>query len=176
MGHYVKVATGLNNVQLPDGQSYDAGDVVLLTDEQYEHIPAGNLDGNPLIDLGEDNVGANVISIPVDLAGLPAGAGDVVTEVPLQGHGRITQVVFVTTEPGVGVGATRALNLEIGAVNVTGGVVTVTEASTSALGEVTAGTAVTANNEFNDGDTLSVEVGAGTVFTGGAGVLLVTVE
>lgn len=175
MAHYVKVAVGLSNVTVGD-QTGDAGDVLLISDEDYASIPAANLDGNPLIDLGEDVSGATVISIPVSLADLPAGAGDVVTNVPLQGRGAITQVLFLTTVPGAGAAAARALNLEIGSTNLTGGVLSLTLAATDTVGEVVSGTAITGNNVFNDGDTLSVEVAAGTVFTGGEGVLLITAE
>lgn len=177
MGHYVKVANGLTNVSVGD-QTGDAGDILLIDDDDYANIPAANLDGDPLIDLGEDIQGANVVSIPVTLANIPAGAGDVVTNVPLQGHGKITQVVAVVTTVGAGAGATRAFNLEIGnpGTNVTGGVVTLTLAGTAAVGTVVAGTAITANNEFSDGDVVSLEVAGGTVFTGGEVVFLITVE
>jgi hypothetical protein len=179
MSHLVKVAAGYTggNVNVA-GKTAKAGDVLTLTDAEFASLPASSYDGDPLIDLGEDVVGANVLSIPITLANMPAGAGDVVTNVPLQAHGRITQVVFVVTAVGAGAGATRVLNLEIGTpgVNLTGGVLTLTLANTATVGAVVAGTAITAGNEFSDNDVLSVEVAAGTVFTGGEGVLLITIE
>ena len=175
MSHLVKIGgSGLTNVQVGD-QTGDTGDILTLTDEEYAAIPAANLDGNPLIDLGEERQGASVISIPITFAAMPAGAGDVVTNFVLEGSGDIVAVALLTTVVGAGAGATRALNLEIGTTNVTGGVVTATLAGTDTVGKVTNGTAITGNAHFNDGDTLSVEVAAGTVFTGGEGVLLITV-
>lgn len=177
MSHLVKIANGLTNVEV--GSQYgDAGDILTITDEEYASIAATSLDGNPLIDLGEDITSANVLSIPIDLTAIPAGAGDVVTNLPLQGHGKITQFVLVVTAPGAGAGATRAFNLEIGSpgTNVTGGVVTATLANTATEGAVIASTAITANNTFNDGDVLSIEVAGGTVFTGGRVAALITIE
>lgn len=176
MSHIVKVGgTGLTNVTVGK-HTGDTGDVFTITDEEFAAIPAANLDGNPLLDMGEDVAGATVLSFPVNLATIPAGAGDVVTNFTLQGHGRITQVVAVVNEVGAGAGATRAFNLEINTTNLTGGVVTLTLANTATVGAAIVGTAVAGANEFNDGDTLSIEVAAGTVFTGGRVAFLVTVE
>jgi hypothetical protein len=172
MGHYVKIAPGAAQVSLPDGGLYDAGDIVLLTDDQYADL---TVDGDPLIDMGEDRVGAQILSIPVTFAAVPAGAGDVVTNFTLEGSGTISAFALLVTTAGAGAGATRAFNLEIGTTNVTGGVITATLAGTATVGTVVNSTAITAANTFNDGDTLSIEVAAGTVFTGGEGVFLITV-
>jgi hypothetical protein len=174
MSHLVKVAPGLTNVQV-GSQTGDAGDILTLTDAEYASIAAGSLDGDPLIDLGEDNVGPTVLSFPIDLAQI-AGTGDVVTNYPLQGNGRITQVAFVVTVPVTTAAKAATLNLEIGSTNLTGGVVALTSANATPLGKVIVGTAVTANNTFSDGDTLSIESAAVTAFVEGRGVLLVTVE
>lgn len=175
MGHLIKIGgSGLTNVQV-GSQSGDTGDILNISDEDYAKISATALDGDPLIDLGEEREGASVITIPANLATIPAGAGDVVTNLPLEGEGTIVSVAFVATEVGAGAGATRAFNLEINATNLTGGVVTATLASTDTVGKVTNGTAITGNNAFHDGDTLSIEVAAGTVFTGGRGFFVVTV-
>lgn len=175
MSRLVKVGgSGLTNVTVA-GNTGDTGDIFTLTDEEFADIPAANLDGDPLIDLGEDRQGASIISIPVTFANVPAGAGDVVTNFPLEGQGTIVAAALLVTAAGAGAGATRAFNLEIGTTNVTGGVITATLAGTATVGTVVNGTAITANNTFNDGDTLSIEVAAGTVFTGGEGVFLITV-
>lgn len=175
MGHYVKIADGFDGTVTVGAHEGESGDTLLLTDEEYADLPAAQLDGNPLIDLGEDVSGATVISIPISLADI-TGAGDVVTNYPLQGHGKITQVAFVATDPPTTASKAVTLNLEIGTTNLTGGVVALTSANLATLGAVRTGTAVTANNEFNDGDTLSVEAASVTAFAEGAGVLLITVE
>jgi hypothetical protein len=40
VSHQVTINTGLKNVVLPNGNRYKAGDVVVLTDEEYSTIPA----------------------------------------------------------------------------------------------------------------------------------------
>jgi hypothetical protein len=176
VSHLVKIGgSGLTNVQVGH-QVGDTGEILTITDEEYADIPAANLDGNPLIDMGEDVVGSTVLSFPVAFP-LPVGAADIVTNFVLQGHGKITQFAFVVVEVGAGAGATRAVNLEIGSTNLVGGVLTLTLANTTPVGNVVVSTAITGNNEFNDGDTVSIEVAAGgTAFTGGRGVFLITVE
>lgn len=95
------------------------------------------------------------------------GDGDAVTDrIWSDGHGLISSLFGVVTVDTVGSGGTIAYNVEIGAVNLTGGVVTIVEANSR--GSVVAGTAVTAANEIHDGDTFSVEAtgAAGTRTTG----------
>jgi hypothetical protein len=67
-----------------------------------------------------------------------------------------------------------SLNLEINAVNLTGGVISLTSANCTPLGAVIAGTAITANNTFGATDTISVEASSVTAFVEGEGVLLLT--
>lgn len=84
---------------------------------------------------------------------------------------------FVTTLAGTGAGASQVFNLEIGAVDVTGGVCTVNLASTAAIGQLTSGTAVTANNVGSSSAAISIEMAAaGTVFTAGAGYFLIKIQ
>lgn len=52
MARSVTIAAGQNQVQLPDGNTYDAGETAVLSDEQYAQIAATSLDGSPLIDNG----------------------------------------------------------------------------------------------------------------------------
>lgn len=174
MPHFVKVL-GTANIQLPDGLPHKSGDIVSLTDDQFSKLSATAFSGGSLADLGEDQAGVTMLELPVDLASVPAGAGQAVINLPLEGHGTITKVAFVVSVPGAGAGATRALSLQIGATPVTGGVVTVTLAN-STEGAVINGTPVTAANVFNDNDNLSVNVAAGTVFTAGRGSIVVTIQ
>lgn len=121
--------------------------------------------------------GCETISFPIQLDAMTTAAADLLTNYVV-GYGfKILSVSFVTTTIGAGAGGSQVLNLEIGTTNVTGGVTTITLAGTDTLGELTAGTAVTAANVGTPTDTLSVEVAAGgTVFTAGAGILLVKIQ
>ena len=121
--------------------------------------------------------GISTLSIPVQLASMTTAAADLVTEFVPGYKFKILGVSFATTKLGTGSGATQTINLEIGTTNVTGGVVNPTLAGTDTLGELTAGTAVTADNTGSATDSISVEVAAsGTVFTAGDGVLLITIQ
>jgi hypothetical protein len=121
--------------------------------------------------------GVMTIPIPIQLASMTTSAADLITAYTPGFAGKILSADFVTTTLGTGSGATQAINLEVGTTNLTGGVVTVTLASTDTLGEISAGTAVTAANTFTASDSISIEVAAGgTVFTAGSGVLLLRVQ
>lgn len=51
MSHKVQIATGQRNVQLPDGNVYNAGDTATLTDAQFALLPSGLFPAT-LVDLG----------------------------------------------------------------------------------------------------------------------------
>ena len=94
------------------------------------------------------------------------------------GHAfKLLSLAFVTTVAGTGTSASQVFNLEIGTTNVTGGVLTLTLASQSAIGVVTNATAITALNEGSATDTISLEMAAsGTVFTAGAGYFVISIQ
>lgn len=121
--------------------------------------------------------GVSTLSIPIELASMTTGAADLMTNYVLGYKFKVIGVSFNTTTVSTGSGASQVINLEIGSTDVTGGVVTATLAGTDTLGELTAGTAITAANTGSATDTLSVEVAAsGTVFTAGNGVLLIKIQ
>jgi hypothetical protein len=124
------------------------------------------------------NGGVYMLAVPITLASMGTGGGDLATAIPMPHRGKIVGApVFITAVAGTGSGATQALNLEIGSTNVTTWAITITLASTSDIGEKTAGTAATALNEFAAGDTLSLEYAAsGTVFTAGSGMLYIPIQ
>jgi hypothetical protein len=124
------------------------------------------------------NAGVYLLSVPITLASMGTSAADLMTALPMPHRGKVVGTpYFVTAVAGTGTGATQTLNLEIGSTDVTGGTITITLASTSAIGELTTGAAVTAENEFEAGDTLSVEYAAsGTVFTAGSGMLYIPIQ
>ncbi|HEY8994269.1 MAG TPA: hypothetical protein VIM71_06395 [Lacunisphaera sp.] len=122
-------------------------------------------------------VGYYTLNIPVQLTAMTTSAADLITGLVLGHKGKIVSMQFHTTVLGTGSGASQVLNLEIGSTDVTGGVLTLTLATTTPLGNRIAATAITANNEFTATDTLSLEVAAsGTVFTAGAGVISIVIQ
>lgn len=117
-------------------------------------------------------VGITTVTLPLSslATGLSTGALDLLTTYTPGYAFELLSFDFVTTIVGAGAGATQAFNLEIGSTNVTGGVVTVDLASTNTVGEISSGTAITADNVGTSASTISVEMAAGgTVFTSGSG-------
>jgi hypothetical protein len=116
----------------------------------------------------------SVISLPVSLPDI--AAGDFFTDWTPDFDGEIVSIDFAVTEAVTTAGAAADLNAEINGTNVTGGVVGLTSANATPVGKVIAGSAVTANNVFAAGQTVSFEAANVTAFTEGAGNLLVTVK
>src|SRR5438105_1473658 len=52
MAHQVQVVAGKTNIALPDGKVHQGGDIVTLTDEQYQQLSSSVVSGGILIDLG----------------------------------------------------------------------------------------------------------------------------
>jgi len=118
-------------------------------------------------------VGVNTIAIPIQLAAMTTAAADLITTYVPGYAFELLSAEFVTTTLGTGASASQVLNFEIGTTNVTGGVLTLLLADTNTLGKKTSATAITAANVGTASDSISLEVAnAGTVFTAGAGVLL----
>lgn len=112
---------------------------------------------------------------------IPAGTsvGEVITAITIGHKFKILGWSFVTDVPGVGTGASRVYNMEIGTTDV--GTVpstcTLTEASTSDKGELTAGTAVSGANTGAANATFSIELATGgTAFTAGSGAFVVQIQ
>lgn len=173
----VRIRSGLQDVVLPNGNSYNGGDVVNLSDEDYAELSPTALNDEVIpvsnIEVIEGTNEFLYAHLPIALDDV--ADGDVVSFTP-GFAGKVLSVRFLTDDPGTGDGATTALNMEIGTTNLTGGVTTVTLAGTSDKGELTAGTAVTGNNTFDDDDVITVEASATTPFTGGTGILEVLLQ
>jgi hypothetical protein len=124
-------------------------------------------------------VGVSTLTIPLTslATGLSTLAIDLLTGYVPGYAFKLLSFDFVTTVAGTGAGASQTFNLEIGSTNVTGGSLNVTLASTDTIGEVTAGTAITAANEGTAADAISIEMAAGgTVFTAGAGYFVIKIQ
>lgn len=118
-------------------------------------------------------VGVTTVAIPIQLASMTTAAADLMTNYTPGYAFELLSLEFVTTTIGAGAGASQVLNLEVGTTNVTGGALTIALADTATLGAKKAATAITAANTGTSSDTISIEVATGgTVFTAGAGVLL----
>lgn len=158
---FMKHADGVNLTGLQRSTVVDSG-----TGSNLSTIAAG--------------VGVQQIAFDVNLAaGPPAGtsAGDMVTSFVPGYKFKLIALDFVTSIAGVGSSATQTYNLEIGTTDVTLGTCVVTEASTSAVGELTAGAAITGANTGTATDAISIEqADSGTAFTDGAGTFLVTIQ
>lgn len=77
MAHQVKVKDGhVGFVALPDGNTYEAGAIVTLTDVQFAQLSPASIDGDPLIDMGEVGDVVTSGSVFIDLTGTPI-TGDV---------------------------------------------------------------------------------------------------
>ena len=125
------------------------------------------------------SVGIATVTIPLTslATGLSTLAIDLLTTYTPGYAFELLSFDFVTTIVGAGAGASQVFNLEIGTTNVTGGVLTVTLASTNTIGAVTAGTAITAANTGTAASTISIEMAAGgTVFTSGSGYFLIRIR
>lgn len=111
-------------------------------------------------------------------ATLAGAAGNVITGYELHGHGKIVDFFTFDTETGTGAGADQDYNLEINGTDVTGGVLSILLANMDGTtpGGKTSATAITANNEFHDGDLLDVEMVENTTFTGGTAPLFIEIE
>jgi len=122
-----------------------------------------------------------ILAIPIDdLTNLTAGGEDIVTDILPGFAGTIEAIFYIGGTLATGVGATMALHVEIGAVAVTGGVLTLDEAgivTPAVLGVYVAGTLITALNVFTNTDLLSlVNAAGGTVFTAGSGVVILVLS
>lgn len=114
-----------------------------------------------------------VVLIPftINLAGVTNA--DVVTNFTPGFAGDIVGFDFVVNTPVTTAAKTATLNLEIGTTDLTGGVLTITSAAATPLGKVISATAITANNSFDDDDTISIKATSVTAFVEGTGTLIV---
>ena len=128
--------------------------------------------------------GVSQVAFPVGDMSIATGAGfgattagDVVTDYVPGYKFKLLALDFVTGSlVGAGASASAPCNLEIGSTNVTGGVCTVTLASTNTIGELTAGLAITAANTGSATDAFSIEKATSVVFTAGEGTFVVTIQ
>ena len=129
-----------------------------------------------VVDLTADAMGlglvgdASIVSLPVYVM-TDITDGDIVTTFTPGFAGIIESVFWIQGTAVTTPNDLSTLNFEIGAVDVTGGTVALTSATCTPVGNVIAGAAITALNEFAATDTISVEAASTTAFAEGAGTL-----
>lgn len=97
--------------------------------------------------------------------------GDVLTDMPLGFAGKFLTIDAYVITPVTTAAKLSTLALEIGAVAVTGGAVALTSANCTPIGAKVAGTAITGNNAFGVGDTMTITAASTTTFVEGTIVL-----
>ena len=155
----------------------------LLTDQQTTVTDLTDSTGGTSSSTLAVGVGLTSIAFPVgNLADTGAGSfgstttGDVVTDYVPGFKFKVINLDFITDLPGTGGSATAAVAVHIGATPVTSCVCTITEASTSARGELTAGVAASAANTGSATATISLNKATSTIFTAGAGYFLLSLQ
>jgi len=122
--------------------------------------------------------GSNVRTICLGAIGTGVQtAGNILTGIAMSGHGKILDCYAICSNAISDADTHFDVNLEIGGTNVTGGVITIDYADV--IADKKAGTAITAANEFHDGDLLDLEaasVTAGTATDTGSYNVYITVE
>jgi len=115
------------------------------------------------------------LHFPVSLVN--ADNADLVTDFAPGFAGKIVDVSYIAQVPATTADKTASISLEIGATAVTGGVIELTTVKAGTVGKITAGTAITAKNIFDENDTISV-VAADTAatFIEGSGTVIIKIE
>lgn len=121
--------------------------------------------------------GNNVIDLvfPVELASI-ATAQDIVTDFVPGVDGYIEAISWVQNKVVTTASKLASINAEIGATNLTGGVVALTSALCTPMGAVIQGSAITGNNRITKKDTLSLEASSVTAFAEGNGSIHVRIR
>ena len=177
----VRIKAGLTQVVLPNGTSYDGGEVAILTDAEYADLAPTALGDEVLlvsheVSIGEETNDLRYFHVPISLSDVVDG--DLASTVFTPGYaGTIKAVRFITDTPATTAAKLTTLGLKINTTAVTGGAVALTTAGCDTKAEVVAGTAVTAANVFDADDTVKVVASSTTAFVEGSGfveILVVT--
>lgn len=115
------------------------------------------------------------LSIPVSLSALDNAA--VLTDYTPGFAGKIVSLEFIVTTKVTTADKTASLSCKVGNTDTTGGVLSLTSAGCATEGTVVASTGITAGDEFDENDKISI-VAADTAaaFTEGSGVLVLTLQ
>ena len=116
----------------------------------------------------------SVLSIPYKLSKI--ANGDLVTAIVPGFPGRIIKWWITIIDPATTAAKLADLNLEIGTVDVTGGLLALTSANCTPKGCKVEAAAITANNVFGAEDSISIEASNVTAFVEGEGVIMIAIE
>lgn len=87
--------------------------------------------------------------------------GDKITGMVMPFHGKFVSLHGIVEKAFTGSGGTATFNLEIGTTDVTGGALVASTAAGGTVGTKLDATAITAANEFHEGDAISLETSSG---------------
>lgn len=164
------------------------GQMMYLVDDQTVDdiasaicIPVGRLvewvsETKGWVDIGQRGSARSVVCLVPHILMSTIADGDVVTNFIPGFAGRVLKTFWIQDVPVTTPAKLTTLNLEIGAVNLTGGEVALTSALCTPKGKYIAGAAITALNAFLDTDTISVEASGTTAFVEGSGSLYAVLE
>lgn len=102
--------------------------------------------------------------------------GNIRTAIPMPFRGKFTKFYAMVDVAVETTGDSAVLNLEIGGVNVTGGLLTLTGDGTQTKGVYVEATAITAANTFSEGSTVDIEASSTVDMTAGSVDLYAEVE
>lgn len=130
---------------------------------------------------GTNNTTWSTMTIPMNALSSYTTGDDIITEFTPGFNGYIEKVSFVTETVTTDIDADAEINFEIGTTDLTGGVITLTDTATAAtspdtVGKVIDGSAITADNEFTNTDSISAEISITNGFSDGEGYLLVVLR
>lgn len=169
------VTAGANLTPDAAGKLVTAGGGDAVTAIALESGGAGELHSVELVTRTSTGVQTqSVLSIPVDLSTLVTG--DIITNYIPGINGAIVSIAALVTAVTTDVDADADISITIGATPVTGGLVTLSDANVTPLGNVIAGTAITADNAFTNLDTITVSATVTNAFSDGAILLLITLN
>jgi hypothetical protein len=118
--------------------------------------------------------GIYYIIMPIDLVNI--ADGDILTSFT-PGHAfRILSIEFFVSAAVTTALKASTINLEIGTIDITGGVVSLTSANCTPIGAKVSGTAITALNTGTSTDAISIEASSTTAFIEGSGYFLIKLK
>lgn len=176
-----QVEIGADNVQLTlaeGSRSFNTGDIVQLSDYEFDLITQASFDEGYVIDRGRiEAVGGDddTFAVQFDLSLPGIEAGDVVAITP-GFAGTVVGWRFIVTDPVVTASDEVVLTLEIDStvVQTTGPAdaeLTITSALATPAGATIAGDAIDADNTFTADDDITVVATVTAAFADGAGTL-----
>lgn len=172
----VKVTADNTMLLLEEGtRSFSDGDVVDLSDYEFNLISASAISSGLIVDQGDAvDLDANTTEVSFEVTLANIAAGTVSTFVPDVAGDIVSWYVTVTDAASTAAAAT--LTLEIDGVAVTGATLAATNSNLDTAGEVVAGGTITGANTFAAAEEITLEAASVTDFSEGAVVVTLVLE